>query len=101
MTLNYYSISGFGIGLVFKSESESYSEGDHVSYPLMGEFIPRLIYIINSCNNELVDFAEYTVVPESYLPYLTKIVQHTGLSLSTYLGAAGMPGKSLGNRSLP
>ncbi|KAK7458783.1 hypothetical protein VKT23_009788 [Stygiomarasmius scandens] len=72
MSFNYYSISGFGIGLVFKSEGKNYSEGDHVSYPLM-------------------DFAEYTVVPESYLPYLTKIVQHTGLSLSTYLGGAGMP----------
>ncbi|KAF5360148.1 hypothetical protein D9758_011340 [Tetrapyrgos nigripes] len=66
-------IDGFGIGKVVRSEKEGLKEGDIVSYHAM-------------------QWVEY-MIPED-TSYIEKLDPLPGLSLSTYIGAIGMPGKT-------
>ncbi|KAL0569942.1 hypothetical protein V5O48_012017 [Marasmius crinis-equi] len=66
-------LTGRSIGLVLRSEHESFKPGDHITGPY-------------------ARFEQYTI-PENPSSY-KKIVKEPGLDWPVYIGAAGMPGKS-------
>ncbi|THU97165.1 alcohol dehydrogenase [Dendrothele bispora CBS 962.96] len=66
-------VYGFGVGKIVRSESEQFKAGDIVHTPLL-------------------EYAEYSI--QTHLQYLDKVNPEPGLSLSVYVGALGMPGKT-------
>ncbi|ESK84540.1 NAD-P-binding protein [Moniliophthora roreri MCA 2997] len=65
-------ISGFGIGVVLRSEHPDFTAGDHVRGRL--------------------SFEEYSIPPEASISTLKKIVKEPELGWEVYVGATGMPG---------
>ncbi|KAI0035812.1 alcohol dehydrogenase [Vararia minispora EC-137] len=67
------SLSGYGVGVILRSEHEAYALGDHVTYV----DIPH---------------QEYFVVKPN--PFLRKIPSDAGVPWSLFIGVLGMPGQT-------
>jgi len=86
------SISGYGIGVVLRSEYPGVKTGGLIS-GMMGQRISFLFFILESRFNRFIGYQNYNICKN--MDWLAKFENPHQLPLSTFIGVLGMPGMFL------
>ncbi|KAF7319221.1 NAD(P)-binding protein [Mycena chlorophos] len=89
-------LSTWGIAVVLRSETPAVDVGKYI----MGVLIGWVSFFCLSLRGHVLtltfrvcsESSEYAVYPPSSVPWLSFVNKHPSLNLTTYVGAAGMPG---------